>query len=358
MTLQTSDFDYELPAEFIAQSAVEPRDSSRLMVLHRETAHNAPHIEHRIFRDLRDYINPGDVLVLNQTRVIPARLHARKPTGGLIEVLLLEKIMDRRWLAMIGGRNVTPDMRLTLQDANGEPATSLQIVEVRDGSQRVVEFEAPIEPLLDALGEMPLPPYIHTPLSDPERYQTVYAHTPGPVAAPTAGLHFTADLLIALQQHGVEIAYCTLHVGPGTFLPVRAEQLADHTLHAEYAELRAEDAQRINAAKLRGNRVIAVGTTSVRTLETAALRSAGAAGEDVCPWRPVIAIAEHTTLFITPGDRFRVVDAMITNFHLPQSTLLMLVSAFAGRDLIRQAYETAKQTGYRFYSLGDAMLIL
>ncbi len=222
----------------------------------------------------------------------------------------------------------------------------------------MIEFAQPIEPFLDAFGEMPLPPYIHTPLSDPERYQTVYARTPGSVAAPTAGLHFTPELLITLQAQGIEIAYCTLHVGQGTFQPVRAEQIAQHVLHAEYAELRAEEAQRINAAKLRGNRVIAVGTTSVRTLESAAARSAGDAGADVFPWRPVVAFAEHTTLFITPGDRFRVVDAIITNFHLPQSTLLMLVSAFAGRDLIRQAYQTAIQDEYRFYSFGDAMLIL
>lgn len=353
-TLQTADFDYDLPPERIAQTAVEPRDSSKLMVLHRATGQ----IEHRIFRDLAEYLKPDDMLVLNQTRVIPARLHGiKQATGGAVEVLLLERITDRRWLAMIGGKRVGAGTSLTIRK-EGQPSVNATIIEERDGAQRVVEFERPIEPLLDALGEMPLPPYIHTPLADPERYQTVYAHVPGSVAAPTAGLHFTPELLIALKTQGVEIAYCTLHVGPGTFQPVRTEQLAEHKLHAEYAELRAEEAARINAAKLRGSRIIAVGTTSVRTLESAAIRSAGEASADVCPWRPVVAIAEPTTLFITPGDRFRVVDAMITNFHLPQSTLLMLVSAFAGRETILNAYEVAKREGYRFYSLGDAMLIL
>ncbi len=352
--LQTSDFNYDLPSEYIAQTAAEPRDSSKLMVLDRETGE----IEHRLFRDMIEYIKPGDMLVLNQTRVIPARLHGiKQATGGAIEVLLLERITDLRWLAMVGGKRVGVDTRLVI-GRDGQPSVEAVIIEERDGAQRVVEFERPIEPLLDTLGEMPLPPYIHTPLNDPERYQTVYAHVPGSVAAPTAGLHFTPELLIALKENGVEIAYCTLHVGQGTFQPVRTEQLAEHKLHAEYAELRADEARRINDAKLRGNRVIAVGTTSVRTLETAALRSAGEMGMDVCPWRPVVAIAEPTTLFITPGDRFRVVDAMITNFHLPQSTLLMLVSAFAGREKILNAYETAKREGYRFYSLGDAMFLL
>ncbi len=351
--MQTSDFNYDLPPEFIAQTAIEPRDSSRLMVVHRASGQ----IEHRIFHDLPEYVNRGDVLALNRTRVIPARLHGIKTaTGGAVEVLLLERIDDRRWLAMIGGKNVHAGAALTIQ--RGDQHIAAQVIEDRVESQRVVEFESPIEPLLAALGEMPLPPYIHTPLADPERYQTVYAHTPGSVAAPTAGLHFTPELLIALHEQGTELAYCTLHVGPGTFQPVRADQIAEHKLHAEYAELRADEAARINAAKLRGNRVIAVGTTSVRTLETAAIRSAGEADLDICPWRPVIAIAEPTTLFITPGDHFRVVDAMITNFHLPQSTLLMLISAFAGRELIREAYEIAKRERYRFYSLGDAMLIL
>jgi len=359
--MQTSDFDYDLPSEQIAQTAVEPRDSARLLVIHRSNGQ----LEHCIFRDLPEYLRPGDVLVLNQTRVIPARLHATKvPTGGAVEILLIQRIDDRRWLAMIGGKRIRQGSRLKV-GAGFKPAPAndplpdieATVVEVREESQRVIEFNVPIEPYLDALGQMPLPPYIHTPLSDPERYQTVYSHIPGSVAAPTAGLHFTADLLLKIQQMGVEIVYCTLHVGPGTFQPVKAEQITAHRLHEEYAELRPEDAKRINEAKLRGGRVIAVGTTTVRTLETAAIRSAGEAGADVCPWRPVVAIAEPTDLFIMPGFKFCVVDAMITNFHLPKSTLLMLVSAFAGRELMLNAYEVAKREGYRFYSLGDACLL-
>jgi S-adenosylmethionine:tRNA ribosyltransferase-isomerase len=229
---------------------------------------------------------------------------------------------------------------------------------VGEGAERVVEFNLPIEPYLDSLGEMPLPPYIHTPLADPERYQTVYARTSGSVAAPTAGLHFTPDLLIKIRALGVQIVYCTLHVGPGTFLPVKSEQIEAHRLHQEYAELTPEAARIVNEATLAGQRIIAVGTTTVRTLETAALRSAGEAGLDACPWRPVVAFAAPTDLFIMPGFRFRVVDSMITNFHLPRSTLLMLVSAFAGRETILNAYEVAKREGYRFYSLGDATLVI
>ncbi len=362
--MRTSDFDYYLPPEQIAQTAVEPRDSARLLVVHRASGQ----LEHRVFRDLTEYLRSGDVLVLNQTRVIPARLQATKtPTGGAVEILLIQRIDDRRWLAMIGGKRIRAGARLSVgaglrpaptNTDNHIPDIEATVVEVRDESQRVVEFNVPIEPYLDALGQLPLPPYIHTPLSDPERYQTVYSHIAGSIAAPTAGLHFTADLLIAIQKMGVDIAYCTLHVGPGTFQPVKADQIAAHRLHEEYAELRPEDAKRINDAKLRGGRVIAVGTTTVRTLETAAIRSAGEAGTDVCPWRPVVAMAEPTALFIMPGFKFRVVDAMVTNFHLPKSTLLMLVSAFAGRELMLNAYEVARREGYRFYSLGDACLIV
>jgi S-adenosylmethionine:tRNA ribosyltransferase-isomerase len=352
--LQASDFDYDLPPDRIAQTAVEPRDSARLLVIHRTDGR----LEHRIFRDLPEYLRAGDVLVLNQTRVIPARLHATKiPTGGAVEILLIQRIDDRRWLAMIGGKNIRQGSRLALR-ADDVPDIEAAVIEVRQESQRVVEFSIPVESYLDRLGEMPLPPYIHEPLSDPERYQTVYAHTPGSVAAPTAGLHFTADLLLHIQSMGVQIAYCTLHVGPGTFQPVKAEQISAHRLHEEYAELTPDDARKINEARLRGGRVIAVGTTTVRTLETAAQRSAGEAGADVCAWRPVVAVAERTALFIMPGYRFRVVDAMITNFHLPKSTLLMLVSAFAGRELMLNAYEVAKREGYRFYSLGDACLLV
>ncbi len=352
--MNTSDFDYDLPSERIAQTAVEPRDASRLLVIHRGDGR----LEHRFFRDLPDYLHPGDVLVLNQTRVIPARLHATKiPSGGAAEILLIQRIDDRHWLAMIGGKKIREGSKLAVTGSD-DPAIEATVTEVREESQRVVEFNVPVEPFLDKLGEMPLPPYIHTPLADPERYQTIYAHTPGSVAAPTAGLHFTADLLLKIQAMGVQIVYCTLHVGPGTFLPVKSEQIAEHRLHEEYAELKPEDARRINEAKLNGGRIIAVGTTTVRTLETAALRSAGQAGADACPWRPVVAIAEPTTLFIMPGFQYRVVDAMITNFHLPKSTLLMLVSAFAGRELMLKAYEEAIREEYRFYSLGDACLIV
>lgn len=343
------DFDYDLPPEYIAQTAAEPRDSARLLVLHRADGQ----LEHRVFHELTGYLNPGDALVLNQTRVIPARLHGiKQPSGGAVEVLLLERIDDRRWLCWIGGKRARVGTRLMIQGKEGVHV-SAEVTEVREGAERVVAFGEPIEPYLSALGELPLPPYIHTPLADPERYQTVYARHPGSVAAPTAGLHFTPELLDAIRARSVEIVTCVLHVGPGTFQPVRAEQIADHTLHAEYAELSAAAAERINAVKAHGRRVIAVGTTSVRTLETAAQRAL----ERNEPG-PVTAIAERTTLFITPGDRFRVVDAMVTNFHLPRSTLLMLVSAFAGREQILNAYEVAKRAGYRFYSLGDAMLIV
>jgi S-adenosylmethionine:tRNA ribosyltransferase-isomerase len=354
--LEPHDFDYDLPPERIAQTAVEPRDAAKLLVIHRGDGR----LEHRIFRDLPEYLRPGDVLVLNRTRVIPARLQARKiPTGGVAEILLIQRIDDRRWLAMVGGRNILVGSRLAIQADNSTvPDIEAAIIEVREESQRVVEFNVPIEPHLNTLGQLPLPPYIHTPLGNPERYQTVYAQTPGSVAAPTAGLHFTGDLLVKIQEMGVRLAYCTLHVGPGTFQPVKTEQIEAHRLHEEYAELSAEDARIINETKLSGGRVIAVGTTSVRTLETAAQRSAGEAGLDACPWRPVVAFAAPTSLFIMPGYRFRVVDAMVTNFHLPRSTLLMLVSAFAGRETILNAYEVAKREGYRFYSLGDATLIV
>ncbi|MBX3061835.1 MAG: tRNA preQ1(34) S-adenosylmethionine ribosyltransferase-isomerase QueA [Anaerolineae bacterium] len=349
--MHLSDYDYDLPESFIAQTAVEPRDSSKLLVVHRHSGE----LEHRIFREVTDYLRAGDVLVLNQTRVIPARLKARKATGGAAEILLLQPLGGTRWLAMIGGRNIQIGATLTLEN---DPAISATVQEIGEETRRVVEFSEAIEPHLDRVGELPLPPYIHQKLDDPERYQTVYSRYAGSVAAPTAGLHFTGDLLVKIQQMGVQIAYCTLHVGIGTFLPVRAEQIAEHRLHEEYAELTAENAKLINEAKLRGGRVIATGTTTARTLETAAIRSAGEAGVDVCPWRPVIAIKEPTTLFIMPGFKFRAVDMLITNFHLPKSTLLMLVSAFAGRDLMLHAYEIAKQQDYRFFSLGDACLLM
>jgi len=368
--MHLSDFDYHLPPEQIAQTPVEPRDASRMLVIHRDTGQ----IEHRLFRNLPEYLNPGDVIVLNQTKVIPARLPARKmPTGGAAEILLLRQIDEKRWLAVVGGKHLREGSRLAV---GSESSTRLEatVIEDRGESQRVVEFSEPINPYLEQLGETPLPPYITTPLQDPNRYQTVYAREQGSAAAPTAGLHFTGEMLLALQRQGIEIAYCTLHIGLDTFAPVREENITEHKMHTERAILTPDDAEIINRARLRGNRIIAIGTTAVRTLESAAIRSAayGTEAHDPasvqrtylqmqdlsCPWRPVIALDEYTDLFITPGYRFRAVDSMLTNFHLPRSTLLMLVSAFAGRELILRAYEEAIQAGYRFYSLGDCSLLL
>jgi S-adenosylmethionine:tRNA ribosyltransferase-isomerase len=358
--MKTSDFDYTLPPEQIAQTPIEPRDASRLLVLDRTSSG----LEHRQFSDIGDYLNPGDVLVFNQTRVIPARLRGRKiPTGGHIEFLLLRREDECTWRGLIGGRGVRAGTRLAFTGVDGAAVEGTVIAE-GERSERVIVFDAPLRPLLDSLGEVPLPPYIHTPLVDPERYQTIVARQEGSSAAPTAGLHFTPDLLVALHQKGIRIAYVTLHIGLDTFQPVTVENIEDHLMHTEVAVLAPDDARLINEAKLSGGRIVAVGTTSVRTLETAALRSAGITGDpysvegEMCPWRPVVAIEEATDLFIRPGYRFRIVDTMITNFHLPRSTLLMLVSAFADRKMILHAYEAARDAGYRFYSFGDAMLIV
>jgi S-adenosylmethionine:tRNA ribosyltransferase-isomerase len=266
---------------------------------------------------------------------------------------------DTRWRALVGGKRVNVGTQLTFPKSS----ISAVIAEALDGSERVVEFSQPVNDLLAELGETPLPPYIRTRLDNPERYQTIYSKQDGSAAAPTAGLHFTGELLLALKAKGVRLAYCTLHIGLDTFQPVRAEQVEQHHIHSERAMLTAENAKIVNEAKLAGGRVIAVGTTSARTLETAAILSSS--GEpsrpdempDMCPWRPVIAFERDTDLFIYPGYRWRVVDALLTNFHLPRSTLLMMVSAFAGREHILNAYEAAKQEGYRFFSFGDAMLI-
>ncbi len=367
--MHISDYDYTLPPELIAQTPIEPRDASRMLVLHRDSGT----IEHRVFRDLPEYLNPGDVIVLNQTRVIPARLPAHKvPTGGAAEILLLRQIDDTRWIVIVGGKRVSTGTRLAV--GQGDKTIEATVIEDRDENRRVVEFAEPIRPYLDDLGEMPLPPYITTPLEDASRYQTIYARYDGSAAAPTAGLHFTADMLLALNRQGIEIAYCTLHIGMDTFAPVREENVREHKMHTERAILTPEDAQTINNARLHGSRIVAIGTTAVRTLETAAIRSAayGSAANDpssaqrtvasldenLCPWRSVIAIDEDTDLFITPGYRFRAVDVMLTNFHLPRSTLLMLVSAFVGREKILDAYQIAVQEKYRFYSLGDCCLFI
>jgi S-adenosylmethionine:tRNA ribosyltransferase-isomerase len=365
--MHLSDFDYILPPDRIAQTPVEPRDASRMLVLY----HDSGQIEHRQFRNLPEYLKSGDVIVLNQTRVIPARLPARKiPTGGAAEILLLRQLDARHWLAVVGGKHIRAGSRLAVGKETRLEAT---ITEEHQNSQRVVEFSEPIRPYLDAIGETPLPPYITTPLADASRYQTIYAREDGSAAAPTAGLHFTGEMLAEIKRQGIEIAYCTLHIGLDTFAPVREENIADHPMHTEQAILSPADAAIINRARSQGSRIVAIGTTSVRTLETAAIRAAAYGTDDdptsirrtlnnlheqACPRQPVMAIEEYTDLFITPGYRFRAVDIMLTNFHLPRSTLLMLVSAFAGREHILHAYEEAIRAKYRFYSLGDCCLLL
>jgi S-adenosylmethionine:tRNA ribosyltransferase-isomerase len=336
--MKTSDFDYNLPESSIAQTPSEPRDSSRLLVLHRDTNE----LEHRIFRDVTDYLNPGDLLVLNQTRVIPARVFARKETGGRVELLLLRRRDDLIWEALVGGKGLRVG-----KIAQVEEGPEVKIIEELDGSERLIRFSEPIEPYLSKVGNVPLPPYIHEKLNDPERYQTVYAKEPGSAAAPTAGLHFTPRLLEELQVKGVRIAYVTLHVGLDTFAPVNEDDPEEHKIHSEWCELSQETADLINDTRARGKRVIAVGTTSVRTLESAMIER-----------DTISSCMGATSLFILPGYQFKIVDAMVTNFHLPKSTLLMLVSAFAGREKILETYETAIKEGYRFYSFGDAMLII
>jgi S-adenosylmethionine:tRNA ribosyltransferase-isomerase len=339
--LFTSDFDYDLPPEFIAQTPAEPRDSSRLFVLQRATGE----IHHTVFQELGRFLAPGDLLVLNQTRVIPARLYARKvPTGGRVELLLLHRQEGEIWEALVGGKGLSVGRKVQVE---GGPLA--EIVGVLEGPRRLVRFSEPVEPALERIGHMPLPPYIHTPLQDPERYQTVYARQPGSAAAPTAGLHFTPQLIAQLKEQGVGFATITLHVGLDTFAPVNEDIPKEHKIHSEWCQITEEAAAAINQAHQTDKRVIAVGTTSVRTLENAA----HASGDS-----PLQPYQGSTELFILPGFRFKAVDAMITNFHLPRSTLIMLVSAFAGRERILMAYEEAKRQGYRFYSFGDAMLIL
>lgn len=337
--METTDFDYELPESFIAQTPIEPRDASRLLVIHRDTGE----IEHRIFREIGEYLHKGDVLVLNQTRVIPARIFANKITGGRVEILLLRREDESTWECLVGGKGLRVGSRLRL-----EVGMEAKIIEELIGSERLVQFTQPIEPYLERLGHVPLPPYIKKPLTDPERYQTVYATRTGSAAAPTAGLHFTERLLQELQDKGVKLAYVTLHVGLDTFAPVTEEDPTQHRIHTEWCDLSQTTADAINGCIENGGRVIAVGTTSVRVLESAAIKTE----KKVSPYNG------STELYILPGYQFRIVDALITNFHLPRSTLLMLVSAFAGREKILETYQTARQDKYRFYSFGDAMLIL
>lgn len=344
--MNVADFDYDLPPRLIAQTPVERRDSSRLLRLDRATGA----ISHHVFADIAALLRPDDVLVLNNTRVMPARLQARKAeTGGRVEILLLTKLDERRWEALVGGRNIREGLQLTFSGSG----VTCSITRELDKSRRLIEFSEPIDRLLQASGEAPLPPYISAALADSERYQTVYSAIAGSAAAPTAGLHFTRELLDKIQRRGVELANCTLHIGLDTFQPVAAERVEDHKIHSEYARLDRANSEVINAAIRKGGRVIAVGTTSARTLETAAKRAADENQER----RAVAPFADHTDLFITPGYRWRIVDAMVTNFHLPRSTLLMMLSAFAGREAMLGAYECAKEMDYRFYSFGDAMFV-
>ncbi len=303
-------------------------------------------ITHSIFRDLGNFLQPGDLLVLNQTRVIPAQLIARKiPTGGRVEILLLRRQDATTWEALVGGKSLKPGKRLQVE--NGPQA---EIVAVLEGSRRLVQFDETLDHQLERIGQTPLPPYIHVALQDPQRYQTVYSQIPGSAAAPTAGLHFTTQLLDRIHEQGVRSTYVTLHVGLDTFLPVTEDNPQEHIIHTEWCQVTPEAAQAVNQTRQKGKRIVAVGTTSVRTLESAART---AISEET-----IGAFEGPTGLFILPGYRFRAVDAMITNFHLPRSTLMMLVSAFAGREHILAAYRAAKDNGYRFYSFGDAMLII
>ncbi len=340
--MRTADFNYDLPEEQIAQEPVTPRHDSRLLVLNRSNQRRT----HTQFWQIDEYLHPNDLLVINETRVIPARIYAKKqPGGGKAELLLLKKHDAHTWEALGGGKGLKVGRKLSIE---GGPEA--KIIRVLEGPKRLVRFEEPIEGYLDRVGHVPLPPYIHRHLDDPERYQTVYAREPGSAAAPTAGLHFTPALMDKLEGQGIQFARLTLHVGLDTFAPVREQNPEKHKIHTEWCELDETAEAKINAVKAAGGRIIAVGTTSVRTLETAASK---AAGEKV-----VATYSGPTDLFILPGYEFQAVDALITNFHLPKSTLLMLVSAFAGRELILETYQEAIRAGYRFFSFGDAMLIL
>lgn len=341
--MKTSDFYYDLPQELIAQDPLEDRSSSRLLVLNRETGER----EHHIFRELVDFLNPGDCLVVNNTRVIPARLMGVKEgTGAGIEVLLLKRCEDNVWETLVKpGKKARPGARISFGDGLlvGEV---LEVVE--EGNRRIrFTYEGIFEEILDRLGQMPLPPYITHQLKDKNRYQTVYAKHEGSAAAPTAGLHFTPELLRQVEEKGVKLAHVTLHVGLGTFRPVKVEDVASHHMHSEFYMVEEEQARLINAAKAEGGRVICVGTTSCRTLESAA-DEAGV----------LHAGSGWTDIFIYPGYRFKIMDALVTNFHLPESTLLMLVSAFAGKEQVMRAYEEAVAEKYRFFSFGDAMFVI
>ncbi|MFD1408135.1 tRNA preQ1(34) S-adenosylmethionine ribosyltransferase-isomerase QueA [Kroppenstedtia eburnea] len=343
--MDVSQFDFELPEELIAQEPAPKRSGSRLMVVNRENQT----VEHRRFPDLLEYLHPGDVLVLNDTRVRPARLvGVKEGTGARIELLLLNPLGGDRWEALVKPAKRVKEGTVVRFGDGKLQAVAQEMTDAAGGRVFQLQYqEQDLEILLERLGEMPLPPYIHRRLDEPERYQTVYSRAVGSAAAPTAGLHFTEDLLNRAKEKGVKIVTITLHVGLGTFRPVTAESVEEHQMHAEFYEVSEEAAEQIRVAKAKGNRVVAVGTTSVRTLETVA-RDHG----------EIRAARGWTDIFIYPGFRFRVTDALLTNFHLPKSTLLMLVSAFSSRELMLQAYRTAVREKYRFFSFGDAMLIL
>ena len=340
--MTTKDFYYELPQELIAQTPLEDRTASRLMVVNRTSGE----IEHKHFYDIVDRLREGDCLVMNNTRVIPARLYGTKEgSGGKIEFLLLKRLELDKWEVILRpGKKAKPGSRFEF----GGGLLRAEVLEIIEDGNRIVRFEyhGVWEELLDKLGEMPLPPYIKEKLTDRERYQTVYSKIEGSAAAPTAGLHFTKELLEKIKAKGVELAYLTLHVGLGTFRPVSVENVEDHLMHTEYYQISAETAEKINRARKNGGRIIAVGTTSVRTLETVA--------DDDGSLR---AASGETSIFIYPGYKFKAVDCLITNFHLPESTLMMLVSAFSTKDIIFNAYKTAVAEKYRFFSFGDAMYI-
>ena len=340
--MKVSDFNYNLPEELIAQTPIAKRDESRLMVLNRcnET------IEHKIFKDIMDYLKPGDVLIRNNTKVIPARIYGKKDTGANVEFLLLKNIEGDIWESIVRPGN---KLHVGTKVIFGDGILKAEILDILHGGTRKVKFEYDgiFNEILDQIGLMPLPPYIHEELKEKDRYQTVYAKFQGSAAAPTAGLHFTEELLEKIKGKGIEIANVTLHVGIGTFRPVKVENIEEHHMHSEHFYIKKEDVEKINKEKKEGRRVIAVGTTSCRVLESIADEN-GLVKET----------EEDTSIFIYPGYKFKCVDALITNFHLPESTLLMLVSALAGKDFIMGAYEDAVREKYRFFSFGDAMLIV
>ena len=340
--MKLSDFNYDLPKELIAQTPIEKRDEARLMVLHR----NNETIEHKIFKDILDYLKPGDCLVRNNTKVIPARLYGIKEvTGANVEFLLLNRIEGDTWEVMVRpGKKLMPGARVDF----GNGLLKAEVIDKMEGGNRKVKFEYDgiFNEILDQIGLMPLPPYIKEKLEKKEMYQTVYAKYEGSAAAPTAGLHFTEDLLEQIKAKGVEIANVTLHVGIGTFRPVKEENIEDHDMHTEHYYIKEEDAEKINKARKNGGRIIAVGTTSCRVLESVA-------DEDGY----VKAVEGDTNIYIYPGYKFKCIDGLITNFHLPESTLVMLVSALAGREFVLDSYKKAVEEKYRFFSFGDAMFI-